>query len=95
MKYNRAHEMFNDMMNFAISNGMTAYQSDLMHDAALLERTENSKMAITFLWVVKSNGCGTWMWDMAVSEVPSIILNDTGAKVIIKYDGNSWTFDKQ
>lgn len=94
MNYNRAYEMFNYMMQFALDNGMTSYQSDLMHDAAWLSEAEAIGNPVEFLWVVKSNGCGTWLWN-CVGDVPSMVTSDTGAKVIIKYDGNTWTFDKQ
>lgn len=96
-KYNYAYEMFEDMMEFAIEHGMTYYQYDLMHDAAQLQRVEDDDEVTTFLWVVKSNGCGTWLWNCygsGLSEVPSIILGDAGAKAVIKYDGDGWTFNQ-
>ena len=95
MKYNRAYEMFHDMMDFAIAHGMTSYQSDLMHDAVWLQKVEDEAEATTLLWIVKSNGCGTWMWDMAGGVIPSTLLNDSGAKVEIIYDGTGWTFKEQ
>lgn len=94
MKYNRAYEMFSDMMNFALANGMTSYQSDLMHDAVELANTEHIGNPVEFMWIVKSNGCGTWLQNVC-GYTPEIIHGDTGAKVIIKYDGNCWTFEEQ
>lgn len=94
MKFDNAYEMFNDMMQFALDNGMTSYQSDLMHDAVQLNSVEVMGDPSEFLWLVKSNGCGTWLWNCA-SDIPSIVTSDTGAKAVIKYDGNRWTFDKQ
>ena len=93
-KYNHAYQMFNDMMDFAIKYGMTSYQSDLMHDAVRLERAENLGEPEEFLWVVKSNGCGTWLW-VCYDEIPSIIADDMGAKVASKYDGSIWTFEQK
>lgn len=95
MKYNHAHEMFCDMMEFAVAHGMTSYQSDLMHDAVWLQKVEDEAEATTLLWIVKSNGYGTWMWDMAGGVIPSTLLNDSGAKVEITYDGTGWTFKEQ
>ena len=94
MKYDHAFEMFNDMMNFALAHGMIAYQSDMMHDAVELSNAETLGDAVEFLWIVKSNGYGTWLWDRK-HDIPNIVTNDTGAKAIIKYDGHSWTFDRQ
>lgn len=92
-KYNYAYEMFEDMMEFAIEHGMTSYQSDLMHDAVRLERTETFGDPEEFIWVVKSNGCGTWLY-RAGSDVHDVIINDAGAKAVIKYDGDGWTFNQ-
>lgn len=94
MKYNHAFEMFADMMQFALNNGMTSYQSDLMHDAVQLNNAEAMGDPVEFLWLVKSCGCGTWLWNCA-GDIPSIVTSDTGAKATIKYDGTYWTFDKQ
>lgn len=94
MKFDHAFEMFNTMMQFALNNGMTSYQSDLMHDAVSLSKAEEIGDPIEFLWVVKSNGCGTWLWNTS-GEIPSIVTSDTGAKVVIKFDGGCWTFYKQ
>lgn len=94
MEYNRAFEMFADMMNFALDNGMTSYQSDLMHDAVQLSEVEAIGDPVKFLWVIKSGGCGTWLWNCA-NDIPSMVAFDAGAKAIIEYDGTCWTFDKQ
>ena len=95
MKYNRAYEMFNDMMEFAVAHGMTSYQSDLIHDAVWLQKVEDAKTPATLIWIVKSSGCGTWMWDMVGGEIPSTLLDAAGAKVEITYDGTGWTFNEQ
>lgn len=92
MKYNHAHEMFCDMMEFAVTHGMTSCQSDLMHDAAWLQKVEDAKTPTILIWIVKSNGCGTWMWDIAGGAVPSTLLDDAGIRVDIIYDGTSWMF---
>lgn len=94
MKYNYVYEMFNDMMNFALTNGMTSYQSDLMHDAVQLNEVEAIGDPVKFLWIVKSNGYGTWLWNCA-NDIPSVVSSNTGAKAVIEYDGDCWTFDKQ
>jgi len=95
MEYNRAYEMFNDMMNFAIDNGMTSYHSDLMHDAVMLYNIDTNGEAANLLWVIKSNGCGTWLYDYSNKDVIDYITQDTGAKVNITFNGHTWTFEKQ
>lgn len=92
MKYNRVHHMFNDMMNFAIRNGMTSYQSDLMHDAVELCRIEDTYEAAELLWIVKSNGCGTWMWNYS-DGMPPKSLTELGVNVHLKYYGDCWVAD--
>lgn len=95
MKYNQAHEMFNDMMNFAVAHGMTSYQSDLMHDAVMLYNIDTNGEAANLLWVVKSNGCGTWLYDYSNKDIIDYIAKDTGAKANITFDGRVWTFEEQ
>ena len=93
MKYNRAHEMFNDLMNFALRNGMDSYQSDLMHDAVEICRIEDCGTPARLTWVVKSNGCGTWMWNHKDGEAPKVI-EDSGVSVEIIYNGEYWTAER-
>jgi hypothetical protein len=93
--FNRAHEMFNDMMQFAIAHGIECYHSDLMHDAVTLTNIDDAEEPAVIIWVVKGNGCGTWMWNTTTGgSAPDFVTNDSGAKVELKYDGNVWTFNE-
>lgn len=93
MKYDHAYEMFYDMMNFALRNGMTSYQSDLMHDAVELAHIGDNGEPADLIWVVKSDGCGTWLWNCGNIEMPDAI-RDSGINVEITYNGKHWTAER-
>lgn len=86
MKYDHAYEMFYEMMQFALANGMTSFQSDLMHDAVTLSDIEKVGEPAELMWGVKSNGYGTWLWNFKGGQMPETVAN-SGVNVLIRYYG--------